>query len=206
MEWTSFFQTLLTSLSSIVVALIAAGYFKKQQDRQKNENSKVKLLEQIQKDEVVHLSIRSIRRKYNADRVKIIQFHNGGNFYTESPMQRASITYERCSDGLERLSDKMQNVLVSNYTFYVKSVIAGGLYEYDIKDIDDLATRSLLESFGTQSHCAVPLWDKQQHLVGVLCLDWVFSEVPSEFIQNEGFTEEFKGEIITESVSLISLL
>ena len=206
MEWTSFFQTLLTSLSSIVVALIAAGYFKKHQDRQKNENSKVKLLEQIQKDEVVHLSIRSIRRKYNADRVKIIQFHNGGNFYTESPMQRASITYERCSDGLERLSDKMQNVLVSNYTFYVKSVIAGGVYEYDVKHIDDLATRSLLESFGTQSHCAVPLWDKQQHLVGVLCLDWVFSEIPSEYIRNEEFTEEFKGEVITESVSLISLL
>lgn len=206
MEWTSFFQTLLTSLSSIVVALIAAGYFKKHQDRQKNENSKVRLLEQIQKDEVVHLSIRSIRRKYNADRVKIIQFHNGGNFYTESPMQRASITYERCSDGLERLSDKMQNVLVSNYTFYVKSVIAGGVYEYDVKHIDDLATRSLLESFGTQSHCAVPLWDKQQHLVGVLCLDWVFSEIPSEYIRNEEFTEEFKGELITESVSLISLL
>jgi len=206
MEWTSFFQTLLTSLSSIVVALIAAGYFKKHQDRQKNENSKIMLLEQIQKDEVVHLSIRSIRRKYNADRVKIIQFHNGGNFYTESPMQRASITYERCSDGLERLSDKMQNVLVSNYTFYVKSVIAGGVYEYDVKHIDDLATRSLLESFGTQSHCAVPLWDKQQHLVGVLCLDWVFSEIPSEYIRNEEFTEEFKGEVITESVSLISLL
>jgi hypothetical protein len=206
MEWTSFFQTLLTSLSSIVVALIAAGYFKKHQDKQKNENSKVRLLEQIQKDEVVHLSIRSIRRKYNADRVKIIQFHNGGNFYTESPMQRASITYERCSDGLERLSDKMQNVLVSNYTFYVKSVIAGGVYEYDVKHIDDLATRSLLESFGTQSHCAVPLWDKQQHLVGVLCLDWVFSEIPSEYIRNEEFTEEFKGEVITESVSLISLL
>jgi len=206
MEWTSFFQTLITSLSSIVVALIAAGYFKRHQDRQKTEVSKVKLLEQIQKDELVHLAIRSIRRKYNADRVKILQFHNGGNFYTESPMQKASITYERCSDGLERVSDKFQNVLVSNYNFLVKSVISGGLFEYNVENIDDLMTRSLLQSFGTQSTCMVPLWDKQQHLIGAFALSWVFSEVPSEFVNNDEFTDEFKGEILTEAVSIISLL
>jgi hypothetical protein len=67
--------------------------------------------------------VREIRRKYNADRVFITQFHNGGTFYTNSPMQKASITYERCSDGLQRIADKFQNYLVSNLTWYATKTL-----------------------------------------------------------------------------------
>ena len=71
----------------------------------------------MKKDEIVHLAIRDIRRRYNADRVYLWQFHNGGTFYTTSPMQRMSITYERCSDGLERKAERNQNHFITNLAY-----------------------------------------------------------------------------------------
>ena len=112
MEWADILKTLITAVSSVVVALVTAGYFRKNAEKNKESKGREKLMEQIQKDELVHFTLREIRRKFNSDRVYIIQFHNGGSFYTQTPMQKASITYERCSDGLEKFSERFQNILI----------------------------------------------------------------------------------------------
>ena len=108
MDFIKILEVLLTSITSIVVALVGAGFFKRYNDKKTKLESKGTLLAQIKKDEIVHLAIRDVRRRYNADRVYIWQFHNGGYFYTSSPMQKLSITYERCSQGLERKSEKIK--------------------------------------------------------------------------------------------------
>ena len=123
MEFTTVLTTLITAVSSVFVALITAGYFRKLHDRNVENKSKKLLMVQIQKDELIHFTLREIRRKYNSDRVYILQFHNGGIFYTQSPMQRASVTYERKSDGLERITDRFQNILISNYNWLLKETI-----------------------------------------------------------------------------------
>ena len=78
MDWVRIIEVLVTSVTSIVVALVTAGYFKQMKDKKEKIKSREKLIEQIQKDEIVHLAIRDVRRRYNADRVYIWQFHNGG--------------------------------------------------------------------------------------------------------------------------------
>ena len=104
---------------------------------------------QIQKDELIHFTLREIRRKYNSDRVYILQFHNGGTFYTQSPMQRASVTYERNSDGLERITDRFQNILISNYNWLLKETIENRFFFNDVdQQIEDLPTKSLLKAYG----------------------------------------------------------
>jgi hypothetical protein len=82
MDWIRILEVLVTSVSSIIVALVGAGFFRQMRDKQEKSRSKEKLMEQIKKDEIVHLAIRDVRRSYNADRVYIWQFHNGGSFYT----------------------------------------------------------------------------------------------------------------------------
>ena len=94
MEWNTIIQTLITATASVIVALVTAGYFRKTSEKNKENKSREKLMEQIQKDELVHFTLREIRRKFNSDRVYIMQFHNGGTFYTQAPMQKTSITYE----------------------------------------------------------------------------------------------------------------
>lgn len=202
MDWTRIIELFITSISSIVIALITAGYFKKRLDKNKEEKSKKVLMEQIQNDEIVHYALRELRRKYNSDRVYIWQFHNGGNFYTTSPMQRASITYERNSEGLEKKSGKYQNVLISNFTNYITNTIAGNMFYYDVDNIPDFTLRALILSNGTFAHAATPLCDKNKNLIGIVCLDWVFSELPNEFLENNQFTEEFKTMFKNESASI----
>jgi hypothetical protein len=202
MDWTQIIITILTSISSVIVALITAGYFKRKQEKTKEIASKKQLMKQIQHDEIIHYALRELRRKYNADRVYIWQFHNGGNFYTTSPMQRTSITYERCSEGLERKAEKYQGVLISNFTNYIKSTMDGNMYNYNVDSIPDFALRALILSHGTFAHAATPLFDKENHLIGIVCLDWVFSEIGEEYLLNNNFTEDFKNILKQESSSL----
>ena len=69
MDWIRILEVLVTSVSSIIVALVGAGFFRQMRDKQEKNRSKEKLMEQIKKDEIVHLAIRDVRRSYNADRV-----------------------------------------------------------------------------------------------------------------------------------------
>lgn len=196
-------EVLITSITSIVVALVGAGFFKRMNEKKEKVKSRENLIEQIKKDEIVHLALRDIRRRYNADRVYMWQFHNGGNFYTTSPIQRISITYERCSDGLERKSEKNQNLIIANYSSYINDVINGDMFFPSISKMEDIGQRSLLQSSGVKSHCAVPVYGKESHLVAMLCLDWVFSEIPKEYIKKDGdFTQDFVEVFSTDADTL----
>lgn len=203
MDWVKIAELLITSITSIVVALVGAGFFRRMSEKNHKNKSKESLLQQIKNDEIVHLSIREIRRIYNADRVYIWQFHNGGSFYTNAPMQKISITYERNSDGLERKAEKNQNHLVSHFTPYIKNVLDGNMFYSDINDMEDLGLRSLAHSNGTKSHASVPIFDRDKNLVAILSLDWVFSSIPPEYLKKDGdFTQDFKDELSKDSDTL----
>jgi len=74
MDWIRITEVLITSITSIIVALVGAGFFRQMREKQEKNKSKEKLMEQIKRDEIVHLAIRDVRRRYNADRVYIWQF------------------------------------------------------------------------------------------------------------------------------------
>ena len=202
MDYMKIIELGVTSITSILVALIASGFFRTWQEKKKEKKSREGLIARIKKDEIVQFALRELRRLYNCDRIFIIQYHNGGNFYTESPMQKSTMTYERCSDGLEKLSDKFQNVLVSHFNWYIRHMVDSKMFYTDLNKIEDISTRAFLSSYGTQSHVACPIYDRDKHLIGMLGMDWVFSEPPSEIVVNEEFTEDFRRDILRESNSL----
>jgi len=203
MDWVKIAELLITSLTSIIVALVGAGFFRRMSDKKQKSKSRESLMQQIKNDEIVHLSIREIRRRYNADRVYIWQFHNGGSFYTNAPMQKVSITYERNSDGLERKAEKNQNHLVSHFNSFIKNVIEMTMFYSDVNKMEDLGLRSLSLSQGIKSHASVPIFDRDKNLVAVLSLEWVFSEIPSDYLKKDGdFTQDFKDEVSKDSDTL----
>jgi len=207
MDFTTVLTTLITAISSVIVALITAGYFKRWQDRNKENKSKKQLMAQIQKDELIHFTLREIRRKYNADRVYILQFHNGGMFYTKSPMQRGSVTYERNSDGLERITDRFQDVLISNYNWLLMETLSNRAFYSNVdEEVDDLPTKSLFKAYGNYAHAMVPIYDDLNQLIATLSLNWVFSEIPTHWVENNHFSSEFKTSLYDDANSLKSLL
>lgn len=207
MDFTQIVITVITSISSVVVALITAGYIRKKDDKNKEDKSKKLLIDQIQKDELIHATLREIRRKYNSDRVFITQFHNGGTFYTNTPMQKASITYERCSDGLQRISNKFQNYLVSNLSWYAAKVLKNEAFFYDVEEsVDDIIMKSVYKTYSTWAHVGVAVYDDQKHPIATLAMDWVISEPPTEYITDEKFNNEFIDDFTKDASSLKTYL
>jgi hypothetical protein len=136
-----------------------------------------------------------------------MQFHNGGMFYTQAPMQTVSITFERCSDGLERMFERFQNVFVSHHTWYISETINMSMFSSNIEeDIRDLPTRSLFKSFGNYALCSVPIYDLNNNLIALFSLSWVFSEIPSEILNEDKFDDLFKKTILDEANSLKTYL
>jgi hypothetical protein len=199
-------RLIITSITSIIAALITAGFFKTWWEKKSEFRSRKKLVGQIESDTLVYQTLKQLKHDYNCDRIYIIQFHNGDSFYTESPMQKASATYEVCSPGLERVSDKFQGVLVSHYSWYIFQSMKNEMFYYNVEHVEDATTKSLLNYRGAQSHCGVPLYDDKKHLVGLFCADWVFSEVPDHSINGFEFTEEYKKEFYTQGNSLVKLM
>lgn len=207
MTTTTILTSLITALTSIIVALITAGYLKKFLDSKKEQKSRKELANQLEKNEIINFSLKEIKRKYDADRVTIMQFHNGGHFYTNSSIQKSSMTYEILTNGLEPIAQKYQNLLISNFSWYFNQVINNKGFFYSIyDDIPDLATKSIIQSYGTNSHVAVPIFDKDKNLIGTLGLDWAFTEVPTKISNQNNFNEDFKNNISIEAQSLLNYL
>jgi hypothetical protein len=80
------------------------------------------------------------------------------------------------------------------------------MYYTDCENIEDVATKALLRKFGAQGTAAVPIFDIQEQLVSIMVLDWVFSEIPSDFIKDGEFTGEFKDELVTDGESVGNLI
>jgi hypothetical protein len=117
------------------------------------------------------------------------------------------VTYERNSDGLERVGDKFQNILVSNYTWYLGQMMSSRMFYVDLDNqMEDLPTMSLLKNYGNYAHVAVPIYDESKNLIATLALSWVFSEIPTSIIKDNNFSDEFKEELYNDANSLRNYL
>ena len=73
------FASILVAFITGVIGPIAILYIKHLLNRRKIKPDMVR--ETLRVSELVTHKIESIREEFNADRVWITQFHNGGNFY-----------------------------------------------------------------------------------------------------------------------------
>ena len=62
MDYQKLIELGITSITSIIVALIASGVFKTWQDKKKEKKSREGLIARIKKDEIVHFALRELRR------------------------------------------------------------------------------------------------------------------------------------------------
>ena len=122
--------------------------------------SKGRLLEQIKKDEIVHLAVRDVRRR--ADRI-----------YVWRVSQRWVVLYNITSKNCLLRMNVVRRVrkflainhLITNFTSYITDVMDGKMFYSDISKMSDIGLRSLNQSNGTKSHCLASLYDKEGHLV-----------------------------------------
>jgi hypothetical protein len=109
-------------------------YLKTKIDKSKKKPDMVK--DTLKVSELVNQKIEHIRDEFNADRVWVTQFHNGGNFYpTGKSMAKFSIMYETVSLGTSSVQSNFHNIPVNLFSKSINQLLQNDVIEiHDYKD------------------------------------------------------------------------
>ena len=132
--------------------------------------------ETLETSEKVHIKLDHIREEFNADRVWITQFHNGGHFYpTGKSIAKFSMVYEVVNQGVSSIQSNFQNIPVSLFSKSTNFLLESDVIEIpDFKD-ETIATHGLkyvAEEGGCKSGYVFAIKTIDDKFIGALGLDY----------------------------------
>jgi hypothetical protein len=168
-EWVGIIVAFITGVIGPILVL----YIKNKLDK-KEKPDMVK--ETLRVSELVTNKIEHIKEEFNADRVWITQFHNGGNFYpTGKSMAKFSIMYETVHPGVTSIQTNFHNIPVNLFSKSINQLLSNDMIEiYDFKD-ETIATYGLkyiAEDTGCKSEYLFAIKTIDDKFIGTLGLDY----------------------------------
>lgn len=132
--------------------------------------------EALRVSELVMAKIDQMKDEYNADRVWITQFHNGGNFYpTGKSIAKFSIIYEAVNANVNSIQGNLRNIPVNLFSRSINQLLNNDVIEIsDFKD-ETIATYGLkyiAEDTGCKSSYLFAIKTIDDKFIGVLGLDY----------------------------------
>ena len=105
---------LASSVFTAVIGPIAVNIVNRKLEIKHKENA---LKDSLKKNALVSNKIEGIKEDFKADRVWVMQFHNGGTFYpTGKSIQKFSMFYESVSQDTPSVQAQFQNIPVSLFS------------------------------------------------------------------------------------------
>jgi hypothetical protein len=163
-------QTVITTVGTIVVALITVVVKTKldQHYTSKNAKKEENITEADVQDMVlVQEWLENFRAKYEYERASIFQFHNGGKFFQGKSMKKFSMTYEAAAPGYEKIKRFQQNVLTSEYPRWVNRMMNDTCFVTTPEDVD-FKDKKELEKLGIIQFVTVPIYCLNNTLIGFI--------------------------------------
>jgi len=117
----------------------------------------------------------TLRNHCGADRVQILQFHNGGKFLDGSSMKRMSVTHESCGHGVAYEYMHMQAVLATLLWEKIELVKKDDPQIHLVKNLSESTLRTYCRSKGTEAFAVLPI-HKDTLVIGFINLDWLDEE------------------------------
>jgi len=177
----------LTGVVSAITAVVGM-YIKIKYDEKKSK--------QFNYDPNQHSSIVTaldyVMQETEADRVYVLEFHNGEHYFSGRSQQKLSCTYEVVSEGISAECQKLQNIRTSNFHGLIKDIASEKTFkcpqlsEYN----EDIAFKSFLESKGVKSMFARPIKTLNGRILGIIGLEYVkegrvWSDEAEEFVKKQ---------------------
>lgn len=156
-----------------VIGPIAVIYIKSKLEKKEKPDM---VRETLRVSEMVTNKIEHIKEEFNADRVWITQFHNGGNFYpTGKSMAKFSIMYETVHPGVQSVQTNFHNIPVNLFSKSINQLLSNDVIEVpDFKD-ETIATYGLkyiAEDTGCKSSYLFAIKTIDDRFIGTLGLDY----------------------------------
>ena len=168
------FATVAVAFITGVIGPIAVLYIKHILDSRKKKPDMV--MDTLRVSELINQKIDHIRDEFNADRVWISQFHNGGNFYpTGRSMAKFSIMYEAVSSNATSVQSNFKNIPVNLFSRSINQLLQNDVIEIaDFKD-ETIATYGLKyvgEECGCKSSYLFAIKTLDDKFIGVLSVEY----------------------------------
>ena len=126
--------------------------------------------------ELVNQRIEHIKEEFNADRVWVSQFHNGGNFYpTGRSMAKFSIVYETVGPNTNSVQTNFKNIPVNLFSKSINELYNNEVIEIPDFNDEKIATFGLkyvAEESSCKSSYLFAIKTIEDKFIGVLSLDY----------------------------------
>ncbi len=158
----------MENITGIIIAFISGVfgpisvmYIKHLLDKRKPKPDMV--TEALRVGELVTNKIDHIREEFNADRVWITQFHNGGHFlHSNKSMQKFSVVYEVDAAGVLPVSTIFTNIPISLYSRCFSEMLTTkfiAIPNYEDETVATYGLKAGAEATGAKSSYIVGLFD-----------------------------------------------
>jgi hypothetical protein len=148
--------------------------------RHRLETNKAKsdpVRETLEVGNLVVAKIDSIKEEFDADRVWIAQFHNGGHFYpTGKSIAKFSVIYESLNQGVKSLQPSLQNIPVNLFARSLNQLLNNDeivIYDFLDNEIATYGLKYLAEDSGCKSGYFFAIKTIEDKFIGVLGVDYV---------------------------------
>jgi hypothetical protein len=148
--------------------------------KSKIENRKTKkedkLTREIKVSGLVNHKLEDIKNKFHADRVWVLQFHNGGHYYpTGKSIQKFSMFYENVANGVDSVKTIFQNIPVSLFSPSINKVLEDNILSVvDFKDEKEqtYGLKHTAKETGCKSVYIAGIRDINNKLIGSLGIEY----------------------------------
>lgn len=156
-----------------VIGPVLVLYVKNKLDK-KEKPDMVK--ETLHVSELVNSKIDHIKDEFNADRVWVTQFHNGGNFYpTGKSMAKFSVMYESVNPGVNSIQSSFHNIPVNLFSRSINELLNNDVIEIPDYEDDKISTFGLqytAEDMNCKSGYLFAIKTIDDKFIGTLGLDY----------------------------------
>ena len=165
---------IIIAFISGVVGPIGVLFIRHLLDKKKVKPDMVK--ETLRVSELVTTRIEHIKEEFDADRVWITQFHNGGNFYpTGKSMAKFSIMYETVNTGVSSVQSNFHNIPVNLFSKSINELLNNDVIEIpDFKDetVSTFGLKYIAEDTGCKSEYLFAIKTIDDKFIGSLGIEY----------------------------------
>lgn len=174
MMWHELFTRLQGAVVPVILFFLKILYERRKAAAERKKADPV--AEAVKENMLVANKLESIKSTYSADRVWIMQFHNGGNFYpTGKSITKFSMCYESISSHADSIQDRFQNIPVSLFNRSINYLLDNDVIlipDYSKKTSDIQELKYISEETGARSSYAFAIKTIDDKFVGILGMDY----------------------------------
>ena len=169
------FSTVMVAFLTGVLGPILIMFIKHYLDYKKKQKPDM-VMDTLRVSELINSKIEHIKEEFDADRVWVSQFHNGGNFYpTGKSMAKFSIMYETVGQYAQSVQTNFKNIPVNLFSKSINELLNNDAIEisdYTNEEIPTFGLKYVAEETGCKSSYLFAIKTIEDKFIGVLSVDY----------------------------------